>query len=447
MIRKALAGAAFAVLIAGGPAAAEVTVHLMHVNQANDPLWKAIAEAYNKSHPGTTVVVDYMENEAYKAKLPTLLQSADKPGIIFSWGGGVMRAQIEAGYVQDISASKADLDKAVYAAGLNAFTVDGKLYGVPTDFNEVSIYYNKALFKKADLDPASMATWDGFLAGVKKLKAAGVTPLIMGGGEKWPMHFFYSYLLMRIGGQDVLKNAEAGKDGGFKGPAFIEAGKKLKELSDLQPYQEGWLGTLFPASTGLFGDGKGAMDLMGNWLLGMQGVNAADGKGIPPDQLGMLPFPTIEGGKGKLTDTFGGIGGLLVTDGAPPEALDFLKFFETSGGAKGAGRSGCVRTRRQGLRRLHQGPVRRPGRQGHRRLDLAPELPRPGSWSGRRPGGQRHVRGDRRGPDVAGRCDRSHSGSLGLQVSIVLRGDGPRLHCRGPSCFPVALEEDREPWR
>jgi raffinose/stachyose/melibiose transport system substrate-binding protein len=335
MLGKLLASAGLALVLgASAPAFADVTVHLMHVNQANDPLWKAIAEAYNKSHPGTTVVVDYMENEAYKAKLPTLLQSADKPGIIFSWGGGVMRAQIEAGYVQDISASKGDLDKTVYPAGLSAFTVDGKLYGVPTDFNEVSIYYNKALFKKANLDPASMGTWDGFLAGVKTLKAAGITPIVMGGGEKWPMHFYYSYLLMRIGGQDVLKNAEAGKDGGFKGPAFIEAGKKLKELSDLQPYQEGWLGTLFPASTGLFGDGKGAMDLMGNWILGMQGANAADGKGIPPDQLGMLPFPTIDGGKGKITDTFGGIGGLLVTDGAPPEAIDFLKYFETADSQK-----------------------------------------------------------------------------------------------------------------
>jgi raffinose/stachyose/melibiose transport system substrate-binding protein len=137
MLGKLLAGAGLALVLgASAPAFADVTIHLMHVNQVNDPLWKAIAEAYNKSHPGTTVVVDYMENEAYKAKLPTLLQSADKPGIIF----GVMRAQIEAGYVQDISASKGDLDKTVYPAGLSAFTVDGKRYGVPTDFNEVSIY-------------------------------------------------------------------------------------------------------------------------------------------------------------------------------------------------------------------------------------------------------------------------------------------------------------------
>jgi raffinose/stachyose/melibiose transport system substrate-binding protein len=335
----AAAGLALA-LGAAGPAFADVTIHLLHVSQTNDPEWKAIADAYNKSHPGTTVVVDYLENEAFKAKLPTLLQSADKPAIIYSWGGGVMRAQIDAGYLRDISSAKADLDKTTYPAGLAAFTVDGKLYGVPEEFSEVSIFYNKGLFKKADLDPASMGTWDGFLAGVKKLKAAGITPIIVGAGEKWPMHFYWSYLLMRIGGQDVLSNAEAGKDGGFKGPAFVEAGKDLKDLSDLQPYQDGWLSTLFPASTGLFGDGKGAMTLMGNWLLGMQGPNATDGKGIPPDQLGMMPFPTVAGGKGKATDTFGGINGFLVTKDAPDQAIDFLKYFETVAAQTGAAEKG-----------------------------------------------------------------------------------------------------------
>ena len=341
MLSKSIAAASLALALGvTGPAFADVTVHLLQVNKANGEEWKLIADAYNASHPGTTVVVDYLENEAFKAKLPTLLQSADKPALIYSWGGGVMKAQVDAGYLRDISAAKADLDKTTFPAGLAAFTVDGKLYGVPEEFSEVSMYYNKALFKKADLDPASMGTWDGFLAGVKKLKAAGITPIVVGGGDKWPMHFYYAYLLMRFGGQDVLANAEAGKDGGFKGPAFVAAGKALKELSDLQPYQEGWLSTKFDPSTGMFGDGKGAMTLMGNWILSMQNKNAADGKGIPPDQLGMMPFPTVAGGKGKATDTFGGINGFLVTKDAPDQAIDFLKYFETVEAQKGAAEKG-----------------------------------------------------------------------------------------------------------
>jgi raffinose/stachyose/melibiose transport system substrate-binding protein len=327
MLRYALLGTAMAVAASALPASADVTVRMLQVNQTNQPLWEQIAENYNKTHPGVTVTVEYLENEAYKAKLPTLLQSEDKPDIIYSWGGGVMRAQVEAGFIEDISDARADLEKVIYPAALNAYAIDGVQYGIPYDFSQVALFYNKALMDQAGVDPKSMETWDGFLAAVQKLKDAGITPIVMGGGEKWPMHFYWSYLVMRMGGSDVLKKAEAGEDGGFENPVFVEAGKRLQELSALEPYQAGWLSTLFPASGGMFGDGKGAIDLMGNWLLGTQKENAANGEGLPVDQIGFVSFPTLPGGKGEATDTLGGIGGFLITKGAPPEAIDFMKFF------------------------------------------------------------------------------------------------------------------------
>ena len=69
------------------------------------------------------------------------------------------------------------------------------------------------------------------------------------------------------------------------------------------------------------------MDLMGQWLLGMQAPNSASGKGLPEEDIGILSFPVVTGGKGKATDTLGGINGWLVSKTAPPEAVDFLKFF------------------------------------------------------------------------------------------------------------------------
>jgi raffinose/stachyose/melibiose transport system substrate-binding protein len=77
----------------------------------------------------------------------------------------------------------------------------------------------------------------------------------------------------------------------------------------------------------MFGDGKAAMDLMGQWFLGMQAPNSASGKGVPEEDIGILTFPVVSGGKGKATDTLGGINGWLVSKTAPPEAVDFLKFF------------------------------------------------------------------------------------------------------------------------
>jgi len=96
---------------------------------------------------------------------------------------------------------------------------------------------------------------------------------------------------MRIGGEHALADAKAGKDGGFKNATFVEAGKRLRELGALDPFQPGYLATKHAESSGMFGDGKAAMDLMGQWLLGMQGPNSASGKGLAEEDIGIPVLP------------------------------------------------------------------------------------------------------------------------------------------------------------
>ena len=312
------------------PAFADTQVTVLHVsdNAAQKAIWDEIAKDYNAAHPGVNVQFKYVENEAFKAKLPTMLQADEsRPDLFYSWGGGVMQAQDKAGFLKDITKDVASWESDLSPTAVDAFKVDGKVVGVPFEVGEVVFYYNKKLFEKAGVKAEDIKSWDDFLGAVKKLKAAGITPLVVGAGEKWPMHFYYSYLVMRIGGEHALADAKAGKDGGFKNATFVEAGKRLHELAALEPFQPGYLSTSHTQSSGIFGDGKAAMDLMGQWLLGMQGPNATNGKGLAAEDIGILSFPVIEGGKGKATDTLGGINGWLVSKSAPPEAIDFLKFF------------------------------------------------------------------------------------------------------------------------
>jgi raffinose/stachyose/melibiose transport system substrate-binding protein len=333
MMRRMLCGAAIAAAIAAGtgPAVADVTVRMLHVdsNPATQELWAQAAKDFAAANPGVTVDVQYLENEAYKAKLPTLLQSEERPNIIYSWGGGVMRAQDKAGFLADVTPEVSAFADRFSAGAAKAFQIDGKYVGAPNHLSEVVFFYNKDLVAQAGVNPDEIKTWDQFLAAVKQVKDAGITPIIVAGGEKWPMHFYWSYLVMRIGGQGVLEAAMAGENGGFDAPAFVEAGKKLKELADLEPFQEGWLATMHLPAAGMWGDGKGAFQLMGSWLLNTQRNNAADSVGIPPEKIGILSFPIVEGGKGKPTDTLGGINGWLITEGSPKEAIAFVDFLLT----------------------------------------------------------------------------------------------------------------------
>ncbi len=334
---RTLALASFAVALGAGVASADTTITVLHVseNPGQKAIWEKIANDYNAEHKGVKVEFKYLENEAFKAKLPTMLQSSDsRPDLFYSWSGGVMQAQDKAGFLKDITADVAPVEATMAKTAVDAFKVDGKVVGVPFEVGEVAFFYNKKLFEKAGVQAEDIKTWDDFLGAVKKLKAAGITPIVVGAGDKWPMHFYYSYLVMRIGGETALADAKAGKDGGYKNATFVEAGNRLRELAALEPFQPGYISTKHTESAGIFGDGKAAMDLMGQWLLAMQGPNAVDGKGLPAEDIGILSFPTVPGGKGKATDTLGGINGWLVTKTAPPGAVDFLKYFSQAKYAK-----------------------------------------------------------------------------------------------------------------
>jgi raffinose/stachyose/melibiose transport system substrate-binding protein len=323
-------------------AIADTTISIVDVQESAvaRALWDRIAKDYEAEHKGVSVQFKYIEGESYKEKLPTMLQSDSRPALVYSWGGGVMDAQSQAGFLKDITAEAAPFEANLAQTAVNAFKVDGKTVGVPFDTGLVGFYYNKDLFKKAGVDAEAIKTWDDFLGAVKKLKAAGITPIINGTGDKWPMHFYYSYLIMRIGGETALADAKAGKNGGFKNSTFVEAGKRLRELAALEPFQAGHLTTKYGQAAGMFGDGKGAMQLMFELLPVMQGPSSSNGKGLPEDDIGIFAFPTLPGGKGKSTDTLGGIHGFLVTKSAPPEAVDFLKFFSQEKYAKEAAANG-----------------------------------------------------------------------------------------------------------
>lgn len=314
-------------------ASAESVIKWLHLETNPDRLgtWQEIAKAYEADHPDVKIEFQFLENEAFKAKLPTLLQSNDAPSMFYTWGGGVLKAQSQTGAIRDITAAM-DADggawrNSIAKAAVDGLSFDGKVWAAPVQSGVVSFFYNKTLFEKAGVDASTIKTWDDFLAVVQKLKDAGITPIAGGGGDKWPIHFYWSYLAMREVGQDGFNAAKSG--GGFTGEGFVKASNELIRLGAMEPFQEGWLGATWPDTMATFADGRAAI------ILGfentatptIQGGAATDNKGLPEEQIGRFPFPVIDGAPGLITDDFGGLNGWVVTTNAPPETEDFLKFF------------------------------------------------------------------------------------------------------------------------
>ena len=183
-ILRTLAGVAALGWMALAPAQAQVTVRMMHVDQNpnTQAFYADMARRYEAMKPGVKVEVVYLENQAYKSKLTTLLQSPERPNIIYSWGGGVMRDQVKAGVIEDLTAPmNAQWKERFIPSAIQSFTLDKKILGVPFQTAQVGFFYNKDLFAKAKVDGNAIKTWPDLLAAVKKLQAAGITPIITGG--------------------------------------------------------------------------------------------------------------------------------------------------------------------------------------------------------------------------------------------------------------------------
>jgi raffinose/stachyose/melibiose transport system substrate-binding protein len=310
---------------------ADTTVKWMHIetNPEHVAYWKERVAAFEEAHPGVKIEMQFLDNEAYKAKLPTLLQSEDPPDIFYSWAGGVLQAQADAGVLKNIASDmkKDGWGDTYNPAALKAFTYKDGVWGVPYNLSEIAFYYNKKLFREAGIDAAKINTWNDFLDAVKALKAAGITPIAVGGADKWPVHFYWVYLVLRGGGEPAITAAKVGEGEGFAGEPFVTAGEHFRELAALEPFQPGYLAAKWPAFLGQFADGKAAMVLAFSAItVKLQALNATDKKGLPLDEIGMFHFPVVEGGAGRPTDTMGGVNGWLLWKDAPPEAVAFLRF-------------------------------------------------------------------------------------------------------------------------
>jgi raffinose/stachyose/melibiose transport system substrate-binding protein len=308
----------------------QVTIEWWHI-QNNDPglsLWEDVAHEFEAEHPNVKIDITVYENEAFKTAIAPRLQAGDPPDLFQSWGGGELEQQVDAGLVQDISDDVDPWIDTLNEAAVKMYQVDDAQYGIPFDLGMVGFWYNKDLFAQAGIDEPP-ATWDDLLTDVQKLKDAGITPLALGEGDKWPGMFWWAYLALRNGGPDAMR--EAGETGSFDGEPFVKAGEQLSELIALDPFQAGHMAAVWDGAGGqaaTIATSGAAFHLMGQWAPGTQNANSPDGQGLG-DKLGWFPFPAVDGGDGDPTDGFGGGNGFAVGKDAPPEAIEFLKYISS----------------------------------------------------------------------------------------------------------------------
>ena len=193
-------------------ASAETTVKILHLQKIPKILaiWQGAAQEYEKAHPGVKIEFDYLENEAFKAKLPTLATIQRSAELVSQLG---RRRDVRTDNlrrlcrISRVRSQKAGSKTRFTLPVFKISPIRGKRMVCRTTSARLFSGTIKSCAKRRVLTRQRSRTWDDFIDAVKKCQAAGITPLAAGGKDKWPLHFYPALLMMRIMGKEGMQAA------------------------------------------------------------------------------------------------------------------------------------------------------------------------------------------------------------------------------------------------
>ena len=284
-----------------------------------------IIDEYMAANPNVTIEVEALDEEAYKTKFKAYVMDG-MPDVVSIWGQpSFLDEVLDAGVLAELN--EADYaDYGFIAGSLEGFKKDDKLYGLPRNTDIMLIYYNQKMFD--DNGWKVPATYDELKKLCADIKAAGITPIAMDGGDGWPMACFLTDIFVKVAGTDyadIVRNAVAAGD--FSAPEMKEATQILVDSVAAGMFQVGYDSQDYGTTMNLFTNGQAAMYCMGSWDCSM-----ALNEDIAPeirDNIRAFTMPVVDGGKGGANDIAAWNGGgyaVSADSTVKEEAIKFLNY-------------------------------------------------------------------------------------------------------------------------
>ena len=285
MKRMLQAGLISATLFATMAQAGTLAVNIAYKGASQRTVWQATLDEFKKANPDVDLKVAFVDEEAYKIQLPNWL-SSEAPDVVTWHNGERMAYYASRGLFEDLSADWAKNNwNETYASSKEASSYKGKQYAMPTVYYSWGMFYRKDLFQKAGI-AGEPKTWAEFMEANKKLKAAGISPIAVGGRDAWTLAGWFDYLDLRINGyafHQQLMNGEIA----YTDPRVKKVYTTWKTLLDNKYFIDNPLSYDLDAAQPFVFQGKAAMMLMGTFIA----------KGFPPKQaavMGYFQFPSID---------------------------------------------------------------------------------------------------------------------------------------------------------
>jgi multiple sugar transport system substrate-binding protein len=278
--------------------AAETTLTVWS-HEADEPAKVAFRELaarnLEKQHPGVHVKITWYEKDGLYTALRTALPAGQGPDMFYLEPD--QTEYITNGYIVPLD-NLVDWSR-IYDWARKVWTIDGKTWALPQEAYTDELYYNKDLLKKLGftLPANAQFTQAQFLDLIKKARAANITPIAQGVGDRpYPGAYILSETLLRKLGTDNYGKLLHGQLS-FEDPRVVAVFKWVKELGDAGAYPKNFMTLKLGESHYYFYQKPGALMLpMGSWYTGRAFVPVDKG-GQPPDfPLGIMQFPAMDQG-------------------------------------------------------------------------------------------------------------------------------------------------------
>lgn len=263
-------------------------------NEAEITWGKQMVEAWNADHPDEKIKAQEIPaGKSSEEVIGAAITAGNAPCLVFNTSPAAVPGFEKQGGLVDLSKFKDGESYITERSGKIADqyrSADGDFYQFPWKSNPVMIFYNKALFQQAGLDPENpkLSTYDEFLDTARTISKSGVAQFAINPAptsEFFQSWFdFYPLYAAQTGGTQLVEDGKATFDSA-DGKAVADFWRTLydEKLAGREQYQGD-----------AFADGYSAMAIVGPWAISVyEGID-----------WGAVPVPTAKGTDPADTWTF-----------------------------------------------------------------------------------------------------------------------------------------------
>ncbi len=283
MLTVLLAGA-----IPAANAAEQQTITVM-INQTwNKPSMETLAQAYEAANPGVSIDYQVIPDNEFGQLLNAKMASKEVPEIIMDNYQSLAKTVNMADTFVDIQGQE------WYGKLLNKdqIVINGGAYLLPINGSgdPFGMIYNKKVYEDNGITEMP-TTYADFLAVCEKLKAVGVTPIVLTGKDTWTIGMWTVTMFPNVVFNDPnlsWADLNTGKVKFADVPAFKNILDVMNELIEKGYVNDDYLACTYDMGQQMISEGEAAMTLQGAWF-----INECTSK-FPDATFSMYPFPFLD---------------------------------------------------------------------------------------------------------------------------------------------------------